>query len=406
MEGDDTDLVRKKAMDNDFYGGIFSLTYRNERINATLGGGWNRYEGDHFGRILWIKNYVGDLNPDQDYYRNTGTKQDGNLYLKAIYNLGRGVSAYADMQYRHISYQIKGENDKYDWTKQPAGMQQLAVDETFDFLNPKIGLNWQINDAHRAYASLGIAHKEPTRNNYTDGKFRIHPKAERLTDYELGYAFANKHWNVGVNLYYMDYKDQLVLTGELNEIGEPLAANMPESYRMGVELMAAWQVTPQFGWNANASLSRNRIKDFTETLYENEDPSGDVWQTNLGDTHIAFSPDVILNNQFVYNYKGWEASLHSQYVGKQYMSNLDCDAHILDACFVSNLSVSYSFALPKIKQVTIGCTVYNLFNEEYENNGYAGSGFYYDGDQKVRYDYAGYAAQAGTNFLAHLSLTF
>mgnify|MGYP003288905108 FL=1 len=406
LEGDDTDLVRKKAMDNDFYGGIFSLTYRNERINATLGGGWNRYEGDHFGRILWIKNYVGDLNPDQDYYRNTGTKQDGNIYLKAIYNLGRGVSAYADMQYRHISYQIKGENDKYDWTKQPAGMQQLAVDETFDFLNPKIGLNWQINDAHRAYASLGIAHKEPTRNNYTDGKFRIHPKAERLTDYELGYAFANKAWNVGVNLYYMDYKDQLVLTGELNEIGEPLAANMPESYRMGVELMAAWQVTPQFGWNANASLSRNRIKDFTETLYENEDPSGDVWQTNLGDTHIAFSPDVILNNQFVYNYKGWEASLHSQYVGKQYMSNLDCDAHILDAYFVSNLSVSYSFALPKIKQVTIGCTVYNLFNEEYENNGYAGSGFYYDGDQKVRYDYAGYAAQAGTNFLAHLSLTF
>ena len=141
-------------------------------------------------------------------------------------------------------------------------------------------------------------------------------------------------------------------------------------------------------------------------MYENEDPSGDVWQTNLGDTHIAFSPDVILNNQFVYNYKGWEASLHSQYVGKQYMSNLDCDAHILDAYFVSNLSVSYSFALPKIKQVTIGCTVYNLFNEEYENNGYAGSGFYYDGNEKVRYDYAGYAAQAGTNFLAHLSLTF
>lgn len=406
VEVEESDLVRKKAMDNHFFGGVFSLTYRDERLNATLGGGWNRYIGYHFGRILWIENYVGELNPNQDYYRNTGIKNDGNIYLKTIYDMGAGVSAYADVQYRHIDYRIKGENDKYDWTRQPAGMQQLAVNETFDFFNPKVGVNWQANRHNRAYASVGVAHKEPTRNNYTDGKFREHPRAERLTDYELGYAYANERLNVGVNLYYMDYKDQLVLTGELNEIGEPLAANMPESYRMGVELTAAWKVSPHFLWSANATWSRNRIRNFTETLYENEDPTGDVWQTYLGDTPIAFSPDWILNNSFAYNCKGWEVALQSQYIGEQYLSNLNCDAHLLDAYFVSNLSVNYSFKLPRVKQVTVGVTVYNLFNEEYENNGYAGSGFYYDGGEKVRYDYAGYAAQAGTNFLAHCAITF
>ena len=153
-------------------------------------------------------------------------------------------------------------------------------------------------------------------------------------------------------------------------------------------------------------MSRNRVENFTETLYENEDPAGEKWSTYLGDTHIAFSPDFLLNNRFGYTYKGFEASLQSQYVSKQYMSNLDCKDHILDAYFVSNLNLSYTFTLPKIKSVTIGCTVYNLFNEEYENNGYAGSGFYYEDGQKVRYNYAGYAAQAGTNVLGHISLRF
>ena len=197
-----------------------------------------------------------------------------------------------------------------------------------------------------------------------------------------------------------------MLTGELNEIGEAVAANVPDSYRMGIELMAGLKLPCGFQWDINATLSRNRVENFTETLYENEDPAGEKWSTYLGDTHIAFSPDFLLNNRFGYTYKGFEASLQSQYVSKQYMSNLDCKDHILDAYFVSNLNLSYTYTLPKIKSVTIGCTVYNLFNEEYENNGYAGSGFYYEDGQKVRYNYAGYAAQAGTNVLGHISLRF
>ena len=402
---DESDLVRKKAMDNHFGGGVFSLNYKDERLNASLGGALNRYEGDHFGKVLWVKNYAGMLSPDHEYYRNVGTKTDGNVYLKADYSLTDNLNAYADLQYRHIDYTIEGNNDKWNSVTND-GLQRLDIDDTFDFFNPKFGLSWQINDHNRVFGSFSVAQKEPTRNNYTDGKFPEHPKAERLLDYELGYVFANKWLNIGANLYYMDYKDQLVLTGELNEIGEPVAANVPESYRMGVELMAGVKLDCGFTWDINATLSKNRVKDFTETLYEDEWVGGEQWTTKKGDTHIAFSPDFILNNQFGYNYKGFSASLQSQYVSKQYMSNADCENHVLDAYFVSNLNLAYTFKLPSLKSVTVGCTVYNLFNEEYENNGYAGSGFYYDGDQRVRYDYAGYAAQAGTNFLAHLTLKF
>lgn len=400
-----SDLVRKKAMDNGFGGGIFSVNYRNNRLNASLGGGLNHYDGHHFGRVLWVKNYQGEVSPDHEYYRNKGTKTDGNIYLKADYGLTDKLNVYADMQYRHIDYRIKGTNDKWN-SLTDEGLQQLDIDERFDFFNPKVGLSWQINRYSRLFGSFSVAHKEPTRNNYTDGKLFDHPKSERLIDYELGYTYANSWLNLGANLYYMDYKDQLVLTGELNEIGEPLAANMPDSYRMGVELMAGIRTNFGLSWDINATWSRNRIQNFTETLYENEDVSGAHWEINHGDTPIAFSPDFLVNNTLAYRWKGWEASLQSQYVSKQYLNNASQEDQTLDAYFVSNLRLAYTFKLPFTKVITAGLTVFNLFNEEYENNGYAGSGFYYDGGEKVRYNYAGYAAQAGTNVLGHLTIRF
>ena len=400
-----SDLVRKKAMDNGFGGGIFSVNYRNNRLNASLGGGLNHYDGHHFGRVLWVKNYQGEVSPDHEYYRNKGTKTDGNIYLKADYGLTDKLNVYADMQYRHIDYRIKGTNDKWN-SLTDEGLQQLDIDERFDFFNPKVGLSCQINRNSRLFGSFSVAHKEPTRNNYTDGKLFDHPKSERLIDYELGYTYANSWLNLGANLYYMDYKDQLVLTGELNEIGEPLAANMPDSYRMGVELMAGIRTNFGLAWDINATWSRNRIQNFTETLYENEDVSGAHWEINHGDTPIAFSPDFLVNNTLSYRWKSWEASLQSQYVSKQYLNNACQEDQTLDAYFVSNLRLAYTFKLPFTKEITAGLTVFNLFNEEYENNGYAGSGFYYDGGEKVRYNYAGYAAQAGTNVLGHLTIRF
>lgn len=399
-----SDLVRQKAMNNWFGGGIFSISYSNDRLQASLGGALNRYDGDHFGKVLWVKNYLGQLDPDRDYYRNNATKNDGNVYLKANYRLVEGLNAYADLQYRHITYKIYGQNDK--WNSEADALQRLAIHDKFDFFNPKAGLSWQINRNNRLYGSFSVAHKEPTRNNYTDGKLTEHPTAERLFDYELGYTFSNSWLHLGANFYYMDYKDQLVLTGELNEIGEAVAANVPESYRMGIELMAGLKLPCGFQWDINATLSRNRIKNFIETIYGYDDEYHELpgVQINHGSTHIAFSPDFILNNRFGYTYKGFEASLQSQYVSKQYMSNMDIEDHRLDAYFVSNLNLAYTFKLPKLKSITVGCTVYNLFNEEYENNGWASSD--YTNTPEHRNNYAGYAAQAGTNVLGHISLSF
>ena len=395
------DLIRKKAMDNHFGGAVFSLNYRNRSVKTTLGGGVNRYFGKHFGQVLWVKDYIGDYLPDHEYYRNSGVKNDANIYLKADYAVVNGVNLYADVQYRHIGYTIKGCNDK--WNYNTDALQELDIDEKFDFLNPKAGVSWQVDASSRLFVSAGVAHKEPTRNNYTDGKLYEKPKAERLIDYELGYTFAKKVFNAGVNLYFMDYKNQLVLTGELNEIGEPLTANIPDSYRAGVELMAGVDLECGFSWKANATLSRNRIKDFTEVLYD--DDTYEKWEIYHKDTPISFSPSVIANNSFSYRWRGVEAALQSQYVGKQYMSNSGVEEHLLDAYFVTNLRLAYTFKPKGIESMTVGVTVYNLFDEEYENNGYAGSGYYTGGNgEKIRYDYAGYAAQAGINVIGNITI--
>lgn len=401
-EVEKSDLIRQKKMDNHFGGGVFSVNYRNEKLDASLGGALNYYDGWHFGRVIWVKNYIGELLPDHEYYRNKAKKTDGNLYLKANYNLVAGLNAYADLQYRYINYKIHGDNDKYDYNTD--GLQKLAVNDHFNFFNPKAGLNWDIDSNNRVYASFSVAQKEPTRNNYTDGNADEYPKAEKLYDYELGYTYRNTWLSAGVNFYYMDYKDQLVLTGELNEIGEAMARNVPDSYRTGVELMLGVKPCRWFQWDINGTLSKNRVKNFTEKLYEDE------WKNPIevehGNTPIAFSPDFILNNRFSFNHKGFEAALQSQYVSKQYMSNAKQAEQTLDAYFVSNLNLAYTFQLPHVKSVTVGFTIYNLFNEKYENNGYAGSGYTLKDGKPERYNYAGYAAQAGTNVMGNLSIRF
>lgn len=396
-----SDLVRKKAMDNHFGGGVFALTYKNKYINASFGGGANKYYGKHFGNVLWVKNYTGELVPDHEYYRNNGEKNDINIYLKADWRVIECLNVYADLQYRHIGYKIKGDNDK--WNDATGSLQELNINEKFDFFNPKAGLSWQIDKSNRLFGSVSMAHKEPTRNNYTDGKLHEHPKAERLIDYELGYTFNSRIVHAGANLYFMDYKDQLVLTGELNEIGEPLATNIPESYRAGIELTAGISLPFGLSWDLNATFSRNRIKEFTEVLYD--DDTYERWEINYKETPIAFSPDIIANSNLTYRWRGLEASLQSQFVSKQYMSNTAQEEHALDAYFVNNLRIAYKFVFKGVKSLTLGATIYNLFNEEYESNGYAGSGYYTDANgTRHRYNYAGYAAQAGINALGHITI--
>lgn len=398
-----SDLIRLKKMDNGFGGGVFSLNYSKNRLNFTVGGGYNNYKGHHFGQVAWVRNYVGALDPLQEYYRNKGHKTDGNVYARATYDITNGLSAYADLQYRHISYTICGVSDTYDWNI--GGMQLLDISRKYDFFNPKVGVNYQITRNHRAFASWSVAHREPTRDNFIDCAADRLPHAERLFDYELGYDYHGTIFSGGLNLYYMDYKDQLVPTGQLSDTGNPVSVNVPDSYRMGVELMFKLKPVKWFDWDFTTTISRNRIKNFTEYIYEDE------WTNPItfdrGNTPISFSPDFTFHNAFNFSWRDLDASLASQYVSKQYLTNSGNDEQVIDSYFVSDLHLGYTFKnIAGIKSLRIGCTVYNIFSEKYENNGYAGAGYYVDGSEKVIYRYAGYAAQAPAHIMGMVTVKF
>ena len=281
-------IYEQKKMKNDFYGLVASLVYNDrERLEAAFGGGWNKYDGDHYGNVVGVPNY--------EYYRNNAKKTDFNIYGKANYNLTDQLSAFLDLQYRRVGYKMQDPTDKYGYNTDGA----YIIDNTFNFFNPKFGLNYQINDNHRLYASYAIAHKEPTRNDYEDYAGE-ELKAERLYDLEAGYKYQSREFSAGANIYWMNYNDQFVLTGDLNDIGEAVARNVGKSYRLGIELEAAWQPVSWFRWDVNATLSRNRAKDWTV-----EDDAAKVH--NLGETPLSFSPDLIANNIFTFSYKGLKA---------------------------------------------------------------------------------------------------
>lgn len=397
-----SDLIRLKYNVNGFGGGQATVNFRRGRWNATLGGAVSDFDGHHYGRVKWVRNYVGPIDPLQKYYDNHGRKFDSNVYLRANYDIDRHFSVFADLQYRHIHYTITGMSDNWDWNTSSLAM--LDVERRWDFFNPKVGVNYTSGE-HRGFASWAVAQKEPTRDNFTDGTPESYPKAERLDDFEVGYSFNHKLFSVGVNLYYMLYKDQLVVTGQLSDTGNPLSVNVPDSYRMGIELQGALRPCEWFDWQFNLTLSRNRIKNFVEYIYEDE------WTKpisfDLGDTPIAFSPDIIFNNAFNFKYRDFDASLNSRYVGKQYMNNARSEAALLDSYFVSDLHLGYSFRnLIGIKELRLGFSIYNLFNEKYFNNGYAGAGYTVVDGKKEIYRYAGYAAQAPTHVMATMSLKF
>lgn len=397
-----SDLIRLKNNDNDFGGATLNLNYRRGRLNAIFGTAANWHRGVHFGQIKWVRNYVGDINPLQEYYSNTGRKFDFNFFGRADVSVTRSLSAFADLQYRHIRYTIKGVSDNYDWNTE--GMGMLDVRRNYDFFNPKAGLTYT-SGAHRAFVSWSVAHKEPVRDNFTDGDPNHYPTAERMFDYELGYTFNHRSFSLGANLYFMDYKDQLVVTGQLSDTGNPLSVNVPDSYRAGIELQGALRPVNWFDWTVNATLSRNRIKNFVEYIYE------EGWHNPItrdcGDTSIAFSPSVILHNAFNFNYRNFEATLSTRYVSDQYMDNAETPEAKLDAYCVSDLSLGYTFRHIKgVKALRIGAAVYNIFNKKYCNNGWASAEYYVEDGKDVVYRYAGFAPQATANFMGTVSLTF
>ena len=418
-----SDLVRQKKMLNDFYGVVASLNYNNhQNLQATLGGGWNKYDGDHFGYVTWVKSPVAALQPNHKYYDDNAKKTDFNVYGKVTYDFVPGLNAYVDLQYRHVGIRMVGPTDEINWDTNKRIVYDMK--ESYDFFNPKFGLNYDITSNHKVYASYAIAHKEPTRNNFQNSLNAEldQPKAERLNDLEVGYKYQSQLFTAGANLYWMDYKDQFVLTGEIDKIGEAITRNVPDSYRLGVELEAALKPIDWFRWDVNATWSKNRVKGITVQLMD-----GGV--ADLGNQPLAFSPDFILNNILTFNYRGAKASVQSQYVSEQYMTNTGFKSYqthddngqlvdvgmMLDGHFTTNVDLSYNFQLPKlgIKDATVGLTLYNLFSAKFDNNGWAAPAFTQQGDKVIatgwgesdQYE-AGFAPSAPFNMMAHLSVNF
>ena len=414
------DLIRQKKMDNDFYAIVASLAYNNhENIEAIIGGGWNKYDGDHFGLVKWVKNLPDgyELLPDFEYYRNNAKKTDWNVYGKINYDFMPGLNGFIDLQYRHIGYKMQDPGDWYGANQDG----KIVIDDNFNFFNPKFGLNYDITRNHKIYASYAIAHKEPTRNDYEDN-IGTELKAERLNDLEAGYKFQSERFSAGANIYWMNYKNQFVLTGELNNIGEAIAKNVGSSYRLGIELEAAWKPVDWFRWDANATWSKNRAKDWEITLTD-----GSI--ENLGNTPLSFSPDFIFNNIFTFDYKGLKVSVQSQYISDQYLTNTGFKSYqtlddngkltdvsmMLDGHFNTNIDLSYTFGLKQlgVKDITLGLTLYNVFSAKYDNNGWAAPAFEKQNGKVVatgwsasdQYE-AGFAPSAPFNMMAHLSINF
>ncbi|MDD3788269.1 MAG: TonB-dependent receptor [Petrimonas sp.] len=398
-----TDLIRRKWLDNDFYGMTFALNKKKEKYELTLGGGANKYDGNHFGRILWVR-YPNQFTPGKDWYRSTSDKSDMNIYLKATAQLTPHLVAFGDVQYRYINYQLQGKDDKFDSDKNE--MRDLTQEHNFSFFNPKAGLTYNMNANNSLYASFAVANREPNRTNYTDAGPNEKPTSERLYDTEAGYRYQSPNFSFGANFYYMKYKNQLILTGKISEIGELLTTNIPDSYRTGIELTSAIQLHRMLRWDANATFSRNKINDFTEQGVDVYDADWNWIESRdnaLGQTDIAYSPNIIANSILTFTYRTFEAALQSSYVSRQYIDNTSSKERSIDPYFVNNLRLGYSFRVPHVKSVNLGILVNNLFNVDYETNGYVWYSYYLDGK---RMNEKRYFPQAGTNVLANVTIRF
>ncbi len=390
----ETSLVRKKMMRNDFGGIVASANYTGKRVSLSVGMAANIYDGVHYGEILSLEKVPGF--GKTEYYRNYTTKIDANIFAKADWEITRGLNLFADVQYRYVRHRISGRNDNFDPTL--GAMQPLEVDRTYDdFVNPKIGLSWTPRKEHNLYGSFALAHKEPTRNNFTDIQGDDYPTAERMLDGEVGYRYSGKIVEASVNLYYMYYRDQLVLTGELSDTGEALSRNVPESFRRGVEMTLAVRPARWFTFSANATFSQNRIKEYTDTI--------DGVAFERGTTTIAYSPAVVAGTTFDFHVRGFQALLRTRYVSRQYLTNGEYEDLSLPRYCVTDLDLSYTLSTRRIERVRFGFTLFNLFNTEYCSNAYGGS--WLEGATLAdRRSWICYFPQATLNVLGNVTVNF
>jgi len=386
-----TDLIQRKWLDNHFYGANLNLNYESKKIAATIGSGWNRYDGDHFGRVIWAQ-YASNGNIRHQWYLNNGLKTDFNIYGKINYMIGLSFSVFGDLQYRHIDYKISGTHDD---------LRDISQQHQFNFINPKLGFVWHVGNLAQLYGSFAIANREPSRSNYKDADNQYEPKPEQLKDLETGIRMNTPSFAFSANFFYMNYKDQLVATGKINNVGDAIMTNVPESYRMGIELSTGAQLMKMLRWDFNAAFSKNKIKNFTMTI-----DNWDTWgQENyeLGTTDLILSPNTIINNIFTITpFANFDIAIVSKYVSRQYIDNTSYQYNSLDPYFVNNLKLSYSFATHFFKQIRFHLDIQNLLNEKYETYGWVYN--YESGGKREVID--GYFPMAGINIIGGVSLEF
>ena len=406
-----SDFVRKKGLKQDAYGLVGSMSYKDDSWDIIGGLSLQQFSGNHFGYLTYAGNATVAqkflAGGDYQYYDSDAKKQDDNVYVKAAYRFAGHWQAFADVQYRHVGYKTDGINDKFYETEGRWANQPLDIDEKYDFLNPKLGLSWS-QGPHHAYASVAVSHREPQRDNFTDNYKYPFPKAEQLTDYETGYNYSSRLVRAGVSLYYMDYTDQFVQTGELSEIGEALTTNIKDSYRMGVELTAAWDICPLLTLEGNAALSQNKLKDFTEMASVDWDDS--FRAIHYDDATLAFSPSAILNGFIDFHWRGLAATWHTGYVSRQYLDNSENADRSLPAYTLSDLQVNYTLRLPKlyIREAVVGLRMNNVFNGRYATSGWVYSSILddYGHPNENRYYQIGFIPMAGRTVMGSVTVKF
>ena len=374
------DVIRRKWLDNDFYGSTFALNYTgSQKIKFTFGGAWNRYVGRHFGVLQ-------DPFPGREWYRSRSQKTDLNLYAKGNIMLSSALNAYVDLQYRTVGYRMLGTADKF---------LPIDSDNTYSFFNPKFGLTHQLSEKSKVYGSVSAGSKEPSRQDFVDNAAGA-PRPEFLQDYELGYERSGQKYGFQLNGYFMNYQDQLVLTGAVNSTGDAIRTNVESSYRLGIEAALNYQISKRLLWSGNLTLSQNRIRQFKEEIIDYD--TYDIAFINHENTDIAYSPSVIAGNTLTYSVGAFEASLLSKYVGKQYLDNTSDDARSLNAYTTQDIRLKYTLKKGPVLTLLLN----NVLNEMYSSNGYTYS--YRFAGAKTTENF--YYPQAGFNFLLGASIRF
>lgn len=386
-----SDFIRRRWLDNDFYGAVYNLNYKNNSLGITVGGGYNIYDGIHFGEIIWAQ-YASSSKINDKYYHSNALKTDLNNFIKIDYSLTEKWLIYLDMQIRNVNYSTKGNDNN---------LSLIDVDTSFVFFNPKAGISFNPTQKIKTYASVSVGNREPVRSDFTDNAKNKQPKHETLLDYEAGINFNFKKIFIQTNFYYMDYKNQLILTGELNDVGTPIRTNVDKSYRAGIELSGKILVHKNLTINLNTTLSQNKINKFTELLYDYTN-GFEIIENTYSNTDIAYSPNTIAAASIEYTpVKALNIILQSKYVGQQFLDNTSNNNRKIYDYYTLDSRITYLLYAKNVREIAVSFMTYNILNKLYNSNGYSYSYVY---GNMITENF--YYPQAGINFMTGISIKF